>query len=380
MSQPENKAALFNRLLTESCTPADTAAIISWLGSAAAAEDPEAAALIREQLEAIPDASEVDPVVIQRLQALLPAVLMQEPAVAPHGRIRKMLTIAAAAAAAILIISTIAYLSLYKPPAPARVAVAVPGGNKATLTLADGTVVQLDSARKTILQGRQAIEQDNGNLRYGTAATTGMNTLVTPRGGQYTLQLPDGSKVWLNADSKLHYPAAFTGSERVVALEGEAFFEPATDQERPFKVVARGVTTRVLGTSFNISAYEEEETIKTTVLTGAVKVNTATKEQVLRPNQQGVVNNGTDISLKTVNAYKVASWKDGMIAFERLEVPAVMNMIARWYNVDISYEGAIPDVLMSGEFKRKVGLADALKIMNYSGINCELKGNTIVVY
>ncbi|SHL23669.1 FecR family protein [Chitinophaga jiangningensis] len=380
MSQPNNKAALFNRLLTDSCTPADTAALISWLGSPAVAKDPETVALIEEQLASMPGASEVNPAVIARLQALLPAILQQEPVAAPRGRIRKLLTMAAAAAG-ILIISTIAYLSLYQPPAPSRIAMAVPGGNKATLTLADGRVLQLDSARKTIVQGEQAIEQDNGTLRYSAAATTGMNTLVTPRGGQYTLQLPDGSKVWLNADSKLHYPAAFSGSERVVTLEGEAFFEPAANPERPFKVITGTVTTEVLGTSFNINAYSDDHQISTTVLTGAVKINTAEKEQVVRPNQQGtVVNSGTHISLKKVNAYKIASWKDGMIAFENMEVPAVMNMIARWYNVDISYEGAIPQVLMSGEFKRSTSLAEVLKIMNYSGIRCELKEQTIVVY
>ncbi|HJU45510.1 MAG TPA: FecR domain-containing protein [Chitinophagaceae bacterium] len=232
-----------------------------------------------------------------------------------------------------------------------------PGGNKATLTLADGRTIVLDSTQNGTIAtqgGSSIIKLSNGQIRYDlkglSQGSVSWNTLSTPRGGTYQITLPDGSKVWLNAESSITYPVAFTGNERRVELvDGEAYFEVAKDSKRPFIVsVDDNMEVEVLGTHFNVNAYEDEEVIKTTLVEGKVKVNKSNKSNeslLLIPGQQAKVNieNETITVINDVDTEEAIAWKEGLFYFEDDDIKTVMRQLARWYDVEVEYEGKVPD-------------------------------------
>src|SRR5690606_22741368 len=204
--------------------------------------------------------------------------------------------------------------------------------------------------------------------------------LTTPKGGTYRLTLSDGTNVWLNAASTLRYPAKFTGTERMVELEGEAYFEVSrltrgSDIRVPFRVVSKGQTVEVLGTEFNITAYADEDAVRTTLVEGSVQVvsdgaiETQRPQPVtLRPGQQSVVSpDGTQINSVDVSMF--TAWKDGLFSFRETEMSDAMRQLARWYNVDVVYEGAVPETYFFGNIRRDKSLAHALAILKKSGIN-----------
>lgn len=295
---------------------------------------------------------------------------------------------AVAAAIALLIISAGAYLLLqpHKQPLPIAAAqpVITPGGNRAVLVLADGTQIPLDSAVNGTLaqQGNtQITKPDSGLLTYthngGTPnAEVQYNTLRTPRGGQFQLQLPDGTKVWLNAASSLKYPTAFTGKERNVELSGEAYFE-VTPSSLPFRVNTGSMKVDVLGTRFNIMAYEEEELVKTTLLEGAVKVN----DKRLQPGQGASLNkrNGTMEILDHVNMEEAVAWKNGSFQFEGNDIQSAMRQIARWYDVDVVYKAPVP-AHFRGIIPRNAEVSQLLHTLELTGeVHFEIRGKQIIV-
>ena len=260
-----------------------------------------------------------------------------------------------------------------------------PGSNRAVLTLAGGQQIVLDDAHNGILgrQGKtQVIKLDNGRLAYNSGENTNdqplYNTITTPRGGQYQITLPDETRVWLNAESSLRFPTAFTENERAVELTGEAYFEVAPNKNKPFLVKTGQSTTRVLGTSFNIMAYNDEGPVKTTLLEGAVNVDEGGHSVLLQPGEQGIFNNGS-IATRTVNTRAVVAWKDGYYFFDRTPVQSVMRQIARWYNVDIVYKGAVPKDEIVGRIPRTAYVSDVLHIMELIGIHFKIEGHTIIV-
>jgi ferric-dicitrate binding protein FerR (iron transport regulator) len=303
---------------------------------------------------------------------------------------------AVAAAVALLIISAGAYLLLqpHKQPLPiadVRQPVITPGGNRAVLVLADGTQIPLDSAVNGALaqQGNtQIIKPDSGHLTYthngGTPnAEVQYNTLRTPRGGQFQLQLPDGTKVWLNAASSLKYPTAFTGKERNVELTGEAYFEVAHSSTLPFRVnINTGrMKVDVLGTRFNIMAYEEEELVKTTLLEGAVKVTGDGNGKRLEPGQGASLNkrNGTMEVLDHVNMEEAVAWKNGSFQFEGNDIQSVMRQIARWYDVDVVYKAPVP-AHFRGIIPRNAQVSQLLHTLELTGeVHFEIRGKQIIV-
>lgn len=302
---------------------------------------------------------------------------------------------AVAAAIALLIISAGAYLLLqpHKQPLPIAAAqpVITPGGNRAILVLADGTQIPLDSAGNGALaqQGNtQIIKPDSGHLTYthngGTPnAEVQYNTLRTPRGGQFQLQLPDGTKVWLNAASSLKYPTAFTGKERNVELTGEAYFEVAPSSSLPFRVNinAGQMKVDVLGTRFNIMAYEEEELVKTTLLEGAVKVTGNGSGKRLQPGQGASLNkrNGTMEVLDHVNMEEAVAWKNGSFQFEGNDIQSAMRQIARWYDVDVVYKAPVP-AHFRGIIPRNAAVSQLLHTLELTGeVHFEIRGKQIIV-
>jgi ferric-dicitrate binding protein FerR (iron transport regulator) len=267
-------------------------------------------------------------------------------------------------------------------PLPAAV---MPASNKAVLTLADGSTVTLDSTGKQVIQqGKVAIQQQNGQLLYASQPTDGSihyNKLTTPRGGQFRLVLPDGTRVWLNSASMLRYPTAFAGKERIVELEGQGYFEVAANAQQPFKVKVRDMEVLVLGTDFDVMAYGDENTLNTTLLTGSIQVKEGHTKQVLRPGQQAVIDNQDhQLTVRTADIRKVIAWKNGMFVFNDMALPAILREVARWYDVDIVYKASPGTELYGGGIGRDLQLADVLALLEGNGFNqFRIEGRKVIV-
>lgn len=269
-----------------------------------------------------------------------------------------------------------------------------PGGDKATLTLSDGSVLKLDELADGALQQEShfSIRKKDGELIYeprdGVKSNSlSYNTITTPRGGQFRVILPDGSKVWLNASSSLRYPTGFDGDERLVSLSGEGYFEVAKAREKgkpvPFRInVNDRETVEVLGTHFNIMAYSEEKAIKTTLLEGSVRVTRpgTRNSSLLRPGQQCLYDRTKGFVVRDdVDAGESISWKNGIISFKDADIETIMRQIARWYDVRVEYEGELPHRLFTGGISRKANLSGVLKVLELNNVHFEIKNKVIVV-
>jgi len=264
-----------------------------------------------------------------------------------------------------------------------------PGSDKALLTLADGTVIVLDDANNgnVAKQGAITINKSNGQIIYDASKISSsestviaFNTISTPRGGQYEVVLPDGSKVWLNAASSLRFPTAFTGTDRSVDLTGEGYFEIAKNEAMPFHVKMNNMEVEVLGTHFNIMAYDNEEAIKTTLLQGAVKINTGGITKILKPGEQAKLNNVTkDIKIANADMEEAVAWKNGYFQFNNEELKSIMRQFARWYDVEVSYEGKEKNRSFSGEVSRDLDLSQAMKVLQFSNVKFRIDDKKIIV-
>jgi transmembrane sensor len=250
----------------------------------------------------------------------------------------------------------------------------LPGSNKAMLTLANGTVVPLDSAgNQVIAQGAVNIRQQQGQLLYAANNhTTALeyNTLTTPRGGKFRIQLPDGSVVWLNAASSLKYPTTFNSKERIVELRGQGYFEIATDAIRPFKVKVNDMEVQVLGTAFDIMAYAEEGTVNTTLLQGGVKVIKGKETQVLKPGQQAVAAaHNASITVQEANVNQVIAWKNDRFIFNDTDLETILREVSRWYDVQIVYTIKPGKEKYNGGLSRHLPLSVVLQLLEDNGNN-----------
>lgn len=269
----------------------------------------------------------------------------------------------------------------------------VPGGNKATLTLANGKVINLSNAQNGDLDkqaGIQITKTADGQLIYtiedaSSAAASKLvyNTIATPKGGQYQLRLPDGSKIWLNAASSLRYPANLASlKERRVELDGEAYFEIAKDIHKPFVVVTDKQEVKVLGTHFNIKNYIDDKTTKTTLLEGSVQVTVQSSAQfvILKPGQQSELNSRA-IKIFAVDVEDEIDWKNGDFVFKAEKLQSIMRKIARWYNVEVDYQDDVPqDVELEGLVSRSKSITEVLKLMESTDkVHFKLDGRKITV-
>lgn len=298
----------------------------------------------------------------------------------------------AAAAVLVLLATGIVYRIAQKkdtaPTAYSQLKDIAPGHNGALLTLADGSVVELDSMKNGVVstQNGTTVVLSNGSLAYEGGNTQQAaplyNSISTPLGRQFQLVLPDGSKVWLNAASSLRYPTVFTGKERKVEVTGEAYFEVAANATQPFKVAtARYGEVEVLGTEFNINVYDDEAQAATTLVTGAVKVNTAVAAMVLQPGQQAQINSGKQIKLNNApDVAQVTAWKNGTFNFENQKLDLVMRQLSRWYNLKVVYEKGVPDVEFFGEMGKNLNLSQVLRVLEGAGVRFKIEeNNTLVV-
>ena len=261
-----------------------------------------------------------------------------------------------------------------------------PGGNKAVLTLADGSTIVLEDAKNGVLtqQGNTKVIKQNGKLDYnssGSGANKIMyNTISTPCGGQYRVELPDGSEVWLNAASSLRFPTAFTGKERRVEITGEVYFEVTKNKAMPFIVSVNGAEIQVLGTHFNVMAYNDEPMLKTTLLEGAVKFVKDGNYTMLKPGQQSqLTKSGQPKVVSDVNLTTVVAWKNGFFDFEGLDFETIARQLSRWYNVEVIYNRKIDD-LFYAEIPKNTKLSDVLKALELTGkVHFEIEGTKIIV-
>ena len=268
-----------------------------------------------------------------------------------------------------------------------------PGSNKAILTLANGKKIVLDkTADREVVQlaGVSIKNTDDGQIVYtvtpgqsvhSAGEAPQLNTISTPRGGQYQVMLSDGTRVWLNSASSITYPTVFDGKQRLVELHGEAYFEVAKNKKLPFRVKTDLQTVEVLGTHFNINSYTDEPLLKTTLLEGSVSVSATGNQVILTPGQQAKINiSGNSIKVdNSVDLDKVLAWKNGIFSFENEDLKSIMRQITRWYNVDIVYSGPVAKDKFSGEISRNSNLSRVLKILELNNLHFDVSGKTITV-
>jgi ferric-dicitrate binding protein FerR (iron transport regulator) len=270
-----------------------------------------------------------------------------------------------------------------------------PGGNKAELTLADGSVIILDSASNGIIsqQGNIKVQKlDNGLIAYtlnDKQITENdeafYNTITTPRGGQYQVTLADGTKVWLNAASSIRFPVLFTGNERKVEITGEAYFEVAKNKAIPFKVKAGASEIKVLGTHFNINAYDDEASVKTTLLEGKVRVVVPAMAGnqaaiFLQPGQQsGITKEGIISVIENADTEVAVAWKNGRFQFKSTDLKTILRQISRWYDVDVIYKENI-NLHFTGQLTRDVNVSKVFeKLALTDEVHFKIEGKRIIV-
>jgi transmembrane sensor len=341
-------------------------------------DDPASAAVIEAALAERPLPGELRAYQRAEWEHTVDAVLrMDEPVMAPPKRVRRLWPYWSAAAAVVLLAGVALYQLRPAKVTPIIVAVndARPASAKATLTMADGQVVTLDSTgARDLSQNGAVVRQQGGRLLYGNGSAVSYNTLQTPRGGQFQLQLPDGTEVWLNAASSIRFPTAFAGKERLVEVTGEVYMEVARNADQPFRVkVNEQVNVQVLGTRFNINAYGDEKAIQTTLVQGAVKVESGSAAQILQPGQQAQVSD--NIRVVPADVEQVTAWKNGLFNFHNMELKEVMRQLSRWYDIDIEYRGTITPREFWGKMGRNLTLSEVLKGLEGAGINFKIEEN-----
>lgn len=401
MPTKEQVQALLDDYVTGSISDGDKQLLLTWL------KDPDIAGqietVLQEELEAGRYEADPHPGVHARLHARIQAVMSgtvpTDVSAAPASLVRRIAMKRiwwVAAAVLILLLGAGLYRILQPHAVPTVRAVTKndvpPGGNKAVLTLADGSTIVLDSAANGTItsQGTMIVtKKAEGELVYRspvtkeTSPTVAYHTLSTPAGGQYQLQLPDGSKVWLNAASSIRFPTAFAGNTREVAVTGEVYFEVAKNPRQPFGVTIQrgngaGARVEVLGTHFNINAYDDEAAIYTTLLEGKVKV-VANGQHILSPGQQLQLGPQQVIFNQHPDLAQVMAWKNGAFSFENRSLQEVMRQLARWYDIEVVYEGKIPVVSFAGEMGRDVPLSKVLAFLQGSRIHFRLEGTRKLV-
>ena len=265
----------------------------------------------------------------------------------------------------------------------------VPGKNRATLTLDGEPAISLDEVKNGLLvqQGNITIsKRADGHLVYSSivneksAINPVFNKVVTPRGGQYQLVLADGTKVWLNAASSLRFPVAFSGKSRLVQLEGEAYFEVAKNSMIPFVVKTKQINVDVLGTHFNVSAYADEDVVRTTLLEGSVRLTAAAKKAMLKPGEQAVFGKDQNLKVMKANAEDAVAWKNGYFVFDNENIQSIMRKVSRWYDVSVVYKGNIDQKEFGGTVSRFNSVSSVLKSLELTGtVHFKQEGRRIIV-
>lgn len=313
----------------------------------------------------------------------------------------------AAAAAILLAIAGVVYFIAIQKPAPKAVAVlkenktvkepdVMPGHQGATLRLSNGSVIVLDSAQNGTLamQGNIQVIKENGQILYkGKNGEVLYNNISTDKGRQWSVVLPDGTKVWLNAESSIRYPLTFTGNERTVDITGEAYFEVAPltlpagqagskggHGKVPFIVSVvsslgdgRGIKVEVLGTHFNINSYKDEPSVRTTLLEGLIRIGNGVTKRIVHPGQEAsILNNTTDIKITATDVQNAIAWKNGYFSFHNASLKTVMRQLTRWYDIDVVYSEQAPNLEFEGAIDQSLKLSAVLRILEKTGVHFKI--------
>lgn len=395
MQTPENIAALVEKYLSKEAAREEIELLNKWYHT-----------LYDDDKELFVKGQEDEHQIEERIKMRLLATIQKENEKDIEPRhIARWKMPAAAAAILLLIITSVFFIITSKDKKqpivkseqnkPVPVNDIAPGGNKAILTLADGSSIILDSAANGTLTQQGSIKVEklaNGLLAYivnGKQVTENdeafYNTISTPRGGQYQLTLADGTMVWLNAASSIHFPVVFTGKERKVEITGEAYFEVAKNKDMPFKVKAAMSEIEVLGTHFNVNAYEDETSTKTTLLEGLVKISVpapvgSQPARFLNPGQQAGINKDGNISLlSNVDVEEVMAWKNGRFQFNSSDLKTILRQVSRWYDVDIVYKENV-NLHFTGQITRNANVSKVFEKLELTGIvNFKIEGRKIIV-
>jgi len=264
----------------------------------------------------------------------------------------------------------------------------LPGRDRAVLITSEGKTIMLDSVQNGVIahQGNNKISKQGGLLIYNVPpfakpeASVTYSTIVTPRGAQFQVILSDGSKVWLNSASSLRFPVGFADSQRTVELNGEAYFEVVKNKEKPFLVKVGDMQVKVLGTHFNIKAYNDESFIKTSLFEGSVKITRGEASGFLKPGEQALLNSSdNNIQISKANMDEAIAWKNGLFEFDGADITSIMKEIARWYDAEIVYTGKPPMRRFEGKISRNAQLSDVLRILELSSVKFTVTGNKIII-
>lgn len=301
-------------------------------------------------------------------------------------------------AAALMVLSLSVALYFYYPNkhAESYTQTTVPdiqaGGNKAMLTLSDGSKISLSDIKTgeiAVQSGLRISKSEDGQIVYASVPklksnqgqeTPEYNTIQTPRAGKFQVLLPDGSLVWLDSESSLKYPVVFVGNERRVELTGQAYFEVAKSKGKSFKVISANQEIEVLGTHFNVNAYANQSSVITTLLEGSIKVNLKDTKvgQRLKPGEQGVLT-GRTLQVEDVDVTQAVAWKNGFFVFDKEEVASVLHQLERWYDVDITTEGSFDDIKIGGVISRSKSLSEVLRVLQLTRkIKFKTEGRRII--
>lgn len=375
---------LFNRFLEKTATPEEREELFSLMQDDA--NSAELNLLVETALERdheVPDLTD------EKADMIASSILDADRGVVEVRKkpVKKWMYLAAAACTLIAVSISFFYMNRSKPAvqlAGKDLRNALPGYSNATLILGDGKAVQLDSAdQQMIRQGNSTIKSQAGHLLYTEANDPEevlFNTLITPKGGQYHITLPDKTEVWLNAASSLHYPVTFAGNERTVELQGEGYFEVARDVDKPFYVRTGNTTVQVLGTHFNIMAYENEHTIRATLLEGTVKVTTPKDHAVLSPGNDAIIDPSTDIiKIAAADMDEAVAWKEGYFLFRGANLPAMLRQFERWYNIEIVLKAPRKNYEFVGKIPRTARLSSVLKLLEVNDISYEFDQNKLII-
>jgi transmembrane sensor len=361
-------AGIIERIANNTASDEDVAIYNAWCQS------------FQERGEAIPDFEEIQRRMLLKIDQRIDEAPKR---IYPFYRI-------AAAASILLFLSIGGYFLFHKQQtqqtAQNQSQDIAPGGNKAYLTLANGKKISLTDAANGALAkqaGVQISKRAGGQLVYqATASTEGTgteyNTAETPKGGQYEVNLADGTRVWLNAASSLKYPTQFKGKDRTVELTGEAYFEVAHNQSKPFRVKSNGQTVEVLGTHFDINAYADEAATKTTLLEGSVRVASSTTE-ILKPGQQAILQDD-HLTVSPANTEEAVAWKNGYFRFNDEKIESIMRQLSRWYDIEVQYSGQPSGIGFYAKSSRFKNISEVLHMLEQTkGVHFKIEGRRVTV-
>jgi ferric-dicitrate binding protein FerR (iron transport regulator) len=379
---------LFRKFMERSCTEQEKEKLFALMASG---EYDAALNRIMDGVVAEADDPEKEVAVNDERADEILSILLQS---APRKARRSKLIVIARWAAAVIVPVGVAMLYFLNPSsrpatdlkAVATVADIPPATQGAVLTLGDGRRLTLDSAQKGMLanQGGTQVLLSHGTVAYDdhSANTVSYNTLSTPKGKLFHLVLPDGSELWLNAASSVTFPTSFSGTERSVTLKGEAYFDIRPDAAKPFLVkLANNATVQVLGTAFNVNAYENEQAITTTLINGRVRVlDGGNKSRILQPGDQASIGHPAGgIQLSRADTAQVLAWKNGIFNFENADIQTVMKQLERWYNIEVLYENGVPAMTFGGKMDRNLSLSNIIRMLEISKVHCRLEGKRLII-